>query len=237
MVDDDNVLAADYLQNAAIHLEIDPSLGAVGGKSVPEFEEVPADWIKPFHGLLALRDLGESPQRADWRNAAKPSYPICAPIGAGMVIRRSLALDYAGVLAGNPQRRALDRAGDQLVSGGDNDLVMHVLAAGSSVGYEPNLVLTHLISAGRLRRSYLGALNRSIARSWVRVLSFHGIQPWRPIPTWTVSLRQWRAWWRARAWQSDAAWVQWQGWCGTFEGQADLGRMDGNQSARQTNPA
>jgi glycosyltransferase involved in cell wall biosynthesis len=223
-VDDDNVLAPGYLAVAVRILAAEPGLGALGGRVAPEFEETPPDWVRPFHGLLALRDPGDAPRRADWRGSEPRAYPDCAPIGAGLVLRRAVATGYAAALAGESARRSLDRTGAELVSGGDNDLIMHALEAGYSVGYEPALELTHLIPARRTGRAYLGALNRAIARSWVRVLALHGLQPWRPVAPATVPLRQWRAWWRTAAWQSDAAWVTWQGLCGTFEGQADLTR-------------
>jgi len=224
LVDDDNVLDAPYLANVVRHFAADAGLGALGGIVRPEFEGPPPPWLAPFHGLLALRDLGPVPQRAHWRGGAPRQYPPCSPIGAGLAIRRAIALAYAAALAADPARRQLDRTGRQLVSGGDNDLVMHVLEAGWTIGYEPDLALTHLIPGRRMERSYLGALNRAIARSWVRVLALHGIQPWAPIPPFTLSLRRGRAWWRARAWRDDASWVTWQGWCGTLEGQSDLRR-------------
>lgn len=224
MVDDDNVLDPDYLANVVRHFAADPGLGALGGNVRPDFEETPPAWVAQFQGLLALRELGPTSLRACWINDQPRTYPACSPIGAGLAIRRAVALDYAAALSGDAIRRQLDRTGDQLVSGGDNDLVMHVLEAGGSVGFEPDLNLTHLIPARRLERAYLGSLNRAIARSWVRVLALHGIQPWPPINPATVPLRQCRAWWRARAWRDPAAWIIWQGWCGQFEGQADLAR-------------
>jgi hypothetical protein len=99
---------------------------------------------------------------------------------------------------------------------------MTILEAGFAVGYEPALRLTHLIPARRIARRHLGALNRAIARSWVRVLALHGIEPWPPARRSSLWWRQVRAGWRARAWRGPAEWVRWQGLCGVFEGRADL---------------
>lgn len=222
LVDDDNVLAPDYLNAAARCFAADPKLGAVGGRILPEFESPPAPWAREFDGLLALRDPGDQPQRASWEAPASRAYPLCAPVGAGMVLRRAAAQAYAAALAADPGRLAFDRTGQQLVSGGDNDLVMTMLEAGYAVAYRPELILTHLVPARRVRRDYLGALNRAIARSWVRVLAFHGIVPWPAISGRTVRIRQARAWLREAAWRGPAEWVRWQGLCGTFEGRADL---------------
>lgn len=222
LVDDDNVLAPDYLARTVAAFSADASLGAIGGRSLPEFETPPPAWTREFDGLLALRDLGDTPQRADWPPSVPREYPRCAPIGAGLALRRSGATAYASALAQDSRRRAFDRTGTQLVSGGDNDLVMTVLESGLSVAYDPALRLTHLIPASRSAPAYLGKLNRAIARSWVRVLALHGIRPWRPIPPATVGLRQARARLRAGVFLSPAAWVRWQGACGHFEGLADL---------------
>jgi glycosyltransferase involved in cell wall biosynthesis len=231
LVDDDNVLAPDYLARVERSFAAEPELGALGGKVTPDFEQPPEPWVSEFHGLLALRDHGSAALRATWHDGAGRNYPPFAPIGAGFAVRRTLALDYAAALDSDAARRALDRTGERLVSGGDNDLVMHVLEAGASVGYAPELALTHLIPVQRLQRAYLGALNRAIARSWVSVLALHGIRPWPPVNPSTVRLRQWRSWWRTRAWSGPAAWVRWQGRCGTFEGQADLARTDASAAA------
>jgi glycosyltransferase involved in cell wall biosynthesis len=222
LVDDDNVLAPDYLAAAAARFAADPLLGAAGGPSRPEFAAEPPAWTREFDGLLALRDLGPEPRWASWQDPAPRQYPECAPIGAGMVLRRSAAEAYARAAAQDPRRRAFDRAGTRLTSGGDNDLVLTVLGAGLAVAYFPELSLLHLIPPARSRRDYLGALNRAIARSWVGVLALHGIIIWPAVARRSVPLRQARAWLRARAWQQPAAWVRWQGWCGTFDGQADL---------------
>ena len=45
MVDDDNVLAPDYLENAVSIAQRNPALGAFGGKCVPEFEVEPEAWL------------------------------------------------------------------------------------------------------------------------------------------------------------------------------------------------
>jgi len=222
LVDDDNELAVTYLAAAAQALGSDPQLGAVGGRSLPDFESPPPAWSREFDGLLALRDPGSVPERAQWLAGVPQSYPPCAPIGAGMVLRREAAAAYLKALELHPQRRGLDRTGNRLISGGDNDLVMSALEAGWAVAYRPELSLLHLIPAHRSETKYLGELNRAVARSWVSVLAMHGIRLWPPISAATVPLRRARAWLRTGAWRGPAAWVRWQGLSGVFEGQADL---------------
>jgi glycosyltransferase involved in cell wall biosynthesis len=216
-VDDDNVLAPDYLERTLELFAKYSGLGAAGGKVLPEFEVVPPSWIQEFFGLLALRDFGNEPRQQ--RGGQNALWPDFAPVGAGLSVRRTGALAYADALNRDPARRALDRRGRSLGSGGDNDLVFTLLHAGGDVGYFPELQLTHLIPAGRLEAGYLARLNYGSSRTWVAVLRVHGQCPWPRIPAWTVPLRQARAWWRMRAWRSPVHRIRWRGACGQLAGQ------------------
>lgn len=218
LVDDDNELAPDYLAETLRLFAAHPRVGLLGGRSVPEFEQVPAAWVREFDELIACRDLGAQPLVSAGLGGAgggPAEYPACAPIGAGMALRAAAArvwLDRGGA-DGLPDRR-----GASLSSSGDNDIVLTAMRAGWEAAYFPSLRLTHLIPAGRTTREYLGRLNRGIQRSWMQVLTKHGANPWAPLPGWTVPLRQLRAWLAYRAWSSPAAYVRWQGACGHFEG-------------------
>lgn len=213
--DDDNILAPDYLAHAVRLAAAHPRVGVFGGRSDPEFETPPASWIREFFDLLALRDPGAQPVITPAETPPR-AYPPCAPIGAGMVLRREAAQAWLDA----PDRGLTDRRGQELTSGGDNDIVLTLFAAGWDVAYFPGLTLTHLIPAGRLDATYLARLNHGIQKSWVQVLARHGISPWPPIPAWTVVPRQLKAWFAQRAWAGAAARVRWQGVCGRFEGLA-----------------
>lgn len=222
-VDDDNVLAPDYLSAAVRLFGENPRLAAAGGPVVPEWETPPSAWTHEFHGLLALRELGPAARVAAGRPAAP--WPDFAPVGAGLVVRRAGALAYAAALERDPVRRALDRRAGELGSGGDNDLVFTLLHAGGDLGYFPELRLTHLIPDARLDARYLARLNEGIMRTWVIVLHLHGQCPWPAIAPWTVGLRTARAWLRGHAWRSPADRVRWRGAAGQFQGQAALAQL------------
>jgi glycosyltransferase involved in cell wall biosynthesis len=219
-VDDDNVLTPQFLEHSLDLFDSEPRVGAAGGPVLAEWETPPPTWTAPFHGLLALRDLGSQRQTA--RGGERSPWPTFAPVGAGLIVRKKLADNYAAAVANAPARRALDRTSTRLSSGGDCDLVFTVLHGGADVVYDPRLEVTHLIPSGRLSLDYLARLNRGIMRSWVRVLALHGQCPWPPISKPTVPLRAARAWLRRRAWKSPADHVRWAGDLGQFEGQADL---------------
>ncbi len=215
--DDDNVLAPDYLEQALNLAASHPRVGAFGGRCLPEFETPPAPWAEEFFGLLALRDLGEKAIIAPAETSPR-AYPRCAPIGAGMVLRR----EAAQVWLNSADHGLTDRRGGELTSGGDNDIVLAVFSVGWDVAYFPKLSLAHLIPSGRLDPSYLARLNGGIQKSWVQVLALHGIRPWPPIPKWSVPLRSARAWLRVGAWRSTIHHIRWRGLHGRFLGQADL---------------
>lgn len=222
--DDDNVPDPEYIKNVAHIFERDPMLGAAGGKSIPEFEEKPEPWIMKFSGCLAIRDLGDKEILfySDSGFKTKPQYPSCAPIGAGLAIRRKLAENYITKIIDNKTRLLLGRAGKLLTSGEDNDIVLTILEARFGVGYFPQLKLRHLIPKKRLTRSYLAQLNYASYRSWVTVLDVHGIRPWSKVSRWSVGLRKIKAYLQCRAWSGAKAYVEWRGLCGQYEARAGL---------------
>ena len=218
LVDDDNELAPDYLSEALRLFAAHPKVGVLGGRSLPEFEQLPETWVREFDGLIACRDLGDVPLVSQGlRNPAtgRNEYPLFAPIGAGMALRRAAAQSW---LDRSNHAVLPDRQGTDLSSSGDNDIVLTAMTAGWEVAYFPTLHLNHLIPASRATRDYLARLNRGIQRSWMRVLSQHDANPWPPLAAWSVPLRQSKAWFAHRAWSSPAAYIRWQGACGHFEG-------------------
>jgi glycosyltransferase involved in cell wall biosynthesis len=237
LVDDDNLLKADYLERAVEILEKNPRLGAIGGKSLPEFEIAPPEWLKGRSSGLGLRNLGDSvivypDEKRPLVKGGKEQpgtkikvteFPECAPIGAGMVIRRQAALEYVEDL----KRRdtvVTDRQGKSLASGGDNDICLTALEHGWAVGYFSELELTHLIPKERMTLQYQSRMARDSMRSFIVMLNQHGIQPWAPIASWTVPLRVARAWWRDKPWKGVQARLNFQNAVGQFLGRADIGK-------------
>ena len=220
LVDDDNVLAPDYLANVLDLFAAHPRVGALGGRSLPEFETTPPPWTQEFHSLLALRDLGTEPLLSHGlrpAGAARNEYPAFAPIGAGLALRRAAWTAWLDATRAQPGL-ITDRRGSALTSGGDNDLVLHAMRAGWEAAYFPSLTLTHLIPAARLEPHYLARLNRGIQQSWMQVLALHEANPWPPLSPGGAVLRKLKAWLRHQPWRSPAARIRWQGACGHFDG-------------------
>ena len=148
-VDDDNVLAADYVETAVRIGRDHPFLGAWGGAILGEFAvEPPACWGR-WLGLLAIRDC----RRVSWTN--EPYGSQSTPVGAGMCIRRSIAEAYAAATARDPFKIGLGRAGSSMMACEDTEMAHASFEFGLGVGLFPQLTLQHLIPAERLTVPYL----------------------------------------------------------------------------------
>ncbi len=239
-VDDDVLLAADYLETAWSIFVRHPALGTAGGRIVPEFSAAPPAWFDEFAGLLALRSpswpdvtWSHLPRGGVDRQAPSPAafspgpvqLPAWLPNGAGLLVRREAAEAWIRFAQAASGPEITDRAGDSLASGGDQDLVLSALRAGWHTGYFSALMVRHLIPPARLQENYLARLNHGIQRSWVHVLHRHGLNPWPPIARWTAPLRKSRAYLRSAAWKSPAHHIRWRGLCGRFDGLADIARQ------------
>jgi glycosyltransferase involved in cell wall biosynthesis len=222
-VDDDNLLEPNYLLSALRTFENNPALGAAGGASIPEFQSPPPSWYVAGLAPLGCRDLGDQEIWMRW-DPHLPHYPRAAPIGAGLVIRKQVMKVWANAVAKDHDRLSLGRRGSALSSGEDNDINLTLLRAGWELAYLPQLRLTHVIPASRLKLAYQKRMARSSFRDFIRVLDLHGIRPWPAIPSWSVPLRALRSWFRYRAWSSPAQQVLWSGALGQYEGRALLPR-------------
>lgn len=222
LLDDDNLPRSDFLSRCLEFAVAHPEVGVFGGRSLPRYETPPPPWFASTGLGLGCRDLGNQPIFG--RATPRPeTYPRCAPIGAGMVLRREISRRYTEHVAACPDALT-DRQGGNLSSGGDCEIVLVALFSGSDVAYAPDLILDHLISASRLEPHYLAKLNRASSRSWVLLLERFGMNPWPAISPITLPARLLRAWWRAKPWKGPAEYIAWAGAKGLFEGRADITR-------------
>ena len=221
-VDDDNILGPNYLNEVVAAFAANPRLGAVGGRVLPRYEVTPPAWFNRGGFSLACRDLGDDPLIARWDSQADRTYPDCAPIGAGMALRREAYGAYVAAASQDPVRLALGRKGTDLASGEDNDMILTLLGNAWDVAYLPQLHIDHIIPATRLTETYMTRYAESSNRTWVIVLGLHGIRPWKSLARWTLPARKARAWLVQRAWRGPLNRIAWHGTCGQFDGQAAL---------------
>jgi glycosyltransferase involved in cell wall biosynthesis len=172
VVDDDNVLASDYLICALNKANRYPDVGVWNGSNTPEFEKAPAQWKRAFLPYLAINE-----EEADRVSRDIESAPL--PIGAGMVIRREVAEAYSFWMASATPRRkvALNRRGPRLYAG-ETDMELGIVAIrnGYACGRTPDLQLTHLMPRRRFSTGYLFRIVRDISYSHVLIYRWHGLR-------------------------------------------------------------
>ena len=137
-VDDDCLLAEDWVEQAARFAAEHPACGAFGGQITLEWEQPPPPYVLKFPYAYAGAYHGECAVRRGWL------------AGAGMVVRRA-ALESTGWL---DKQFLEDRIGRRLVSGGDVEIPMRI-AARHEVWYNPACKIRHVIPARRTSREYL----------------------------------------------------------------------------------
>ena len=155
-VDDDNVLAPDYLEQGLAIAILWPQLGAWGGQLVARYESAPPAWAQPYLKYLAITELG----RDRWTNHVD-NYDSVPPT-AGCFLSAAVRRGYLELLERDPRHLALGPQGSERVGGEDTDLMLTAIDLGLGLGRFQRLRLEHLIPGSRLTPGYLAALLESI---------------------------------------------------------------------------
>jgi glycosyltransferase involved in cell wall biosynthesis len=170
-VDDDNILGKDYLATVVGEFSVDPRLGVLGGRILPEYGIEPPMWFGEFEQWLAVRRY--APELRVHTTA--PPFSDYFPVGAGLAVRRDLALAYLDDC--EETTRIEGRRGESLSSGEDLDLGLFALSQGNSLLVTGALCLTHVISTERLQGKYLRRLatdnvksSLQLERKWAKRL-------------------------------------------------------------------
>jgi len=185
-VDDDNVLASNYLEVALAIGNEWPFVGAWGGGIRPEFESPLPGWVGDQVWRVTVVDVKEEV----WSNL-REDY-VNFPVGAGLCIRRQVAQKYQERCRLNGVSSKLDRYGKGLGGYGDIDLVCCALDIGLGKGKSPRLQETHLIPSSRLTLDYFVRHAEGDAASMMLWRASRGlpIQAPRPV-SWLGVLRWW----------------------------------------------
>jgi glycosyltransferase involved in cell wall biosynthesis len=185
-VDDDAVLASDYLWQA-VHISQNwPMLGGWGaGELKGEFEITPPVWLKPFYWYFTVHQVNED----RWTNRPDLS---AFPAGAGMVTRKKAALPYFEQLKTDLLRQSFGHRGQELASCEDQDMFWTMTENGWGVGRFTSLKLIHLIPAFRTEENYLEEL---MANQWcynVLLKYVHGAYQRPKKENWRQIISNWR---------------------------------------------
>lgn len=173
-IDDDNFIQQDYLKEAIAIAEENPFIGSWSGQVELEFEQTPPEWVWRYRGMLVHRELDKD----KWSNLHNCNETM--PCGAGLLVRRNVAEYYVNLHAIGKRQIQLDRKGDSLFSGGDNDLAACASDLNMGLGLFQRLRLIHFIPKKRIQLDYMLRLAESIAASSVVFNSFRGPIPQRP---------------------------------------------------------
>jgi glycosyltransferase involved in cell wall biosynthesis len=169
-VDDDNVLDTDFLETAQRIMEERPFLGSWSGQCRPGFEQTPPEWTRRYWGNLVIREFDKDV----WSNLPRLSQSM--PCGAGLCVRRKVAVHYLDLHESGRRSFQFDRMGKSLLSGGDNDLAACACDVGLGVALIASLKLTHLISPERLTEDYLARLTEGIHFSSTMLDAEYGLR-------------------------------------------------------------
>ena len=155
-VDDDNVLALDFLQRIEAVAASQPYLGVFGSGACEADFEVPlppelAHLAAQHGGVLPLLAL-KSVRYPLWSN--NPLDRSSMPWGAGICVRRDTAAHYAEIIRRLNVSEILDRRGSELFCAGDDLFSWAAASIGKGFGVFPELRVIHLIAASRLRPGY-----------------------------------------------------------------------------------
>lgn len=156
--DDDNVPNPDYLEQAREIAFSYPFIGAFGGNQIGEFEIDPPEHLRKYLGMLAVREI----DRDKWSNLYIWD---TTPVGAGMVIRKNVAMRYAENVQLDKLRGMMDRKGKSLLSAGDNDMAYTACDMGYGMGLFQSLYLIHIIPKSRLDEKYFLNLTKYMTTS------------------------------------------------------------------------
>lgn len=151
-VDDDNIVDASFFHEVLAIGEKFPFIGAFSGNVTLDFEVPAPAWLFRYAGLLV-----QAVVRKDiWTNNSDS--PEIMPCGAGLCIRKEVAVYYQTIHKEGRRNIMLDRSGDSLMSAGDNDIALCACDIGLGMGLFSKLSLRHKIPARRLTREYIRKL-------------------------------------------------------------------------------
>ena len=170
-VDDDLVLKENFLRLGLEKAGGYPFLGIWGGKLEPDFEVEPPKTILPHMQMLGVH---RPIDRVIYSNL---KLWTTTPSGAGMILRRDVALKYSEETKSNSLKQFLSRKGDSLSSGGEVDVAYTAIDLGYACGLFPDLSAVHIIPKKLLTEEYIIRLHEAVQFSSLVVARIRGDEP------------------------------------------------------------
>jgi hypothetical protein len=157
-LDDDNLLAPDYLFTASRIAEEWPMLGMWGCHIAARYESEPPAWVQKYAHHIAVRECTRTMYGSFMDDR-------CVPYGAGLCLRREVGEAYAKKAAEDELCTSLGRIGKGFGAAEDHDICHTGIEMGFGVARFPILRMTHLIPVGRMNPEYFLKLARGNSRS------------------------------------------------------------------------
>ena len=144
--DDDNWLVPDYIQTAVEIMDSNSAIGILAGQGVAVSDVKIPNWFYTYYrayacGVLDLNSGDVTNRQYVW--------------GAGMVLRKSV---YMNLIEAGFKHLTLDREGEKLTSGGDNELCYWHILVGFKLWYDERLMFYHFMPSNRLSKQNFNAL-------------------------------------------------------------------------------
>lgn len=191
-LDDDTLPAIDWVTQAYGFGQRYPQVGAYGSALEGHYESAPPEGFERIASCLAIIQRGDKPFQY-------PTKQGVLPAGAGMVIRRQ-----AWQLCIPPEPALTGVCGKSLqAKGEDVETLSYIRQGGWPIWHNPQMQLTHIIPAARLRPAYLLNLFQCIGvsryplrcvryPSWQRpwMLLIHGLNDLRKLITHILHSKQ-----------------------------------------------
>jgi glycosyltransferase involved in cell wall biosynthesis len=153
-VDDDNELAADYIECGLKFIATNPDVGCFGGKLLLPKTVCPPKWAQLFLPYLGIRDEGEQVIKQ-----LSYSYGPWEPSGAGVWVHRKVADEFLRRITKQQELLRLGRKGSSGLASCEDSLMMRGAAAvGLKNAYVPQLVLWHHLDNRKFRIKFLWRL-------------------------------------------------------------------------------
>ena len=187
-VDDDTVLAPDYLEQALVVGEQWPLVGIWGGSVIPEYEKPLPDWVGDQVWRLAVVEVKED----IWSNLRKGFATI--PVGAGMCVRKNVCLHFLERCQNNKGSKALGRKGTGLSGYEEVELAHCAMDLGLGTGKSTRLRLTHLIPESRLTLDYFVRHAESDAASLMMFRAIRGLPVEEPQSSFIAQIKRIYCW-------------------------------------------
>ncbi|HEY9603926.1 MAG TPA: hormogonium polysaccharide biosynthesis glycosyltransferase HpsE [Allocoleopsis sp.] len=165
-LDDDNLPAPDWVEQAYLFAQTHPKAGAFSGQIHGDFEVTPPENFARIQAFLAIREHGPTPHRFEPEN-------LRLPPAASLVVRQQAWCESV------PPRPILTgKLPGVMVQGDDYEPLLHMHKAGWEIWYDPELHTYHQIPHWRLERAYLLSISRGcgLATCQLRLIN---AKPWQ----------------------------------------------------------